>query len=224
VGTKSGQIRFDTNDANESLFNFEITGVVASGTVVAGDYNRDGLVNSLDYQVWRSAFGLVGANLPADGNRNGIVDTADYVVWRKSVGNSAGANSIAAGGETVDQDDFGVSRVPFGPTSSSLTDGSASVAPIQARAESTAAQRAIGDSIFGAQSTWKEWALPPAVPVNGRNVPVSTVDDLLLLATDRVRRSSRQDSMLPHDDGQAVVEDGMSLIHRTLEWAIAEWP
>jgi hypothetical protein len=221
VGTKDGQIRFDTNDANESPFNFEITGVVASGTVVAGDYNRDGLVNALDYQAWRSAFGLVGTNLPADGNGNGIVDTADYVLWRKSAGNSAIA--IAAGGGAVDQDDSEARRGPFGPTSHSVTDGSATVALIQARAESAAARRAFDDSLFGGQTTWKELGLRPVVPIIGRHVAVSAGDDLLLLATDRVRRSTRQDYMPPHDDGQAVVEDGMSLIHGTLEVAIAEW-
>jgi hypothetical protein len=221
VGTKHGQIRIDTNDTSESLFNFEITGVVASVTIVAGDYNRDSIVNSLDYQVWRSAFGSVGANLPADGNGNGIVDTADYVVWRKSAGNSAIA--IAAGGGAVDQDESDVPRAAFGPTSASVTDGSAAVALIQTRAESTAAPRAFGGESFGGQSAWKEWGLPPVVPIIGRHVAVSTGDDLLLLATDRVRRSMRQDFMLPHDEGQAVVEGGMSLIYRTLELAIAEW-
>jgi hypothetical protein len=142
-------------------------------------------------------------------------------VWRKSAGNSAIA--IAAGGGVVDQDDSDVSRAPFGPTSPSASDGSAAVAPIQARAESTAARRAIGDALFGGQSTWKELGLRPVVRIIGRHVPVSTGDDLLLLATDRVRRSTRQDSLPPHDDGEAVVEDGMSLIHRTLELAIAEW-
>jgi hypothetical protein len=104
-----------------------------------------------------------------------------------------------------------------------VSDGSAAVALIQARAASAAAPRAIGDALFGGESTWKERRLPPAGPIIGRHVAVSAGDDLLLLAADRVRRSTRQDFVLPRDDGQAVVEDGMSLIHRTLESAIAEW-
>jgi VCBS repeat protein/uncharacterized protein DUF1573 len=223
MGTKSGQIRFATNDANENPFNFSITGVVAPVTIIAGDYNNDGLVNSLDYQVWRSTFGSVGTNLPADGNGNGIVDTADYIVWRNSVGNSATANSIAVCGGAEDQDHFDVVRAPFGPKSRSVTDGSAAVAPIQARTESTAAPNAISDAIFGGQSTWQEWDVPRVAPIIGQHVAVSTRDDLLLLATDRVRRPTRQDFMRPDADGQAVVDDGLCLIKRTLALATADW-
>jgi hypothetical protein len=49
-----------------------------------GDYNDDGHVDLLDYQVWRSEFDNP-AGL-ADGNGNGITDAADYVVWRKNAG------------------------------------------------------------------------------------------------------------------------------------------
>jgi hypothetical protein len=46
-----------------------------------GDFNRDGRVDSADYETWRRAFGS-HSNLGADGNFNGTVDAADYVVWR----------------------------------------------------------------------------------------------------------------------------------------------
>ncbi len=51
---------------------------------LAGDYNNDGHVDGLDYQVWRGEFDLPGGL--ADGNGNGITDAADYVVWRKNAG------------------------------------------------------------------------------------------------------------------------------------------
>jgi hypothetical protein len=224
MGTKSGQIRFATNDSNENPFNFSITGVVAPVTIIAGDYNNDGLVNSLDYQVWRSTFGSVGTNLPADGNGNGIVDAADYVVWRKSIGNGATANSIVACGEAEDQDDSDVARTPFGPISRYETDGSTAVAPIQARTESTAARNAISDAIFGGQSTWQARAVPRVGHIIGQHVAVSTGDDLLLLATERVRRSTRQDFVLPDPDSQPMVDHGLRLIKQMLALAIAEWP
>jgi hypothetical protein len=93
AGTKSGQISFTTNDPNENPFNFTITGVVTP----LGDYNMDGLVNSEDYQVWRSSFGRTGPDLAADGNGDGVVDTVDYVVWRNNLGAGSTSNSTASG-------------------------------------------------------------------------------------------------------------------------------
>jgi hypothetical protein len=46
-----------------------------------GDYNADGLVDAVDYSLWRSTFGSQSI-LAADGNGNGLIDTADYVIWR----------------------------------------------------------------------------------------------------------------------------------------------
>jgi hypothetical protein len=52
-----------------------------------GDYFPGGVVNDLDYTLWRLYYGT-SAVLLADGNLNGIVDTADYVVWRDNLGMS----------------------------------------------------------------------------------------------------------------------------------------
>ena len=59
-----------------------------------GDYNYDGLVDALDYQVWKSA---LGTNLgDADGNGNNIVDAADYTIWRDHfTGPGSGASASA---------------------------------------------------------------------------------------------------------------------------------
>jgi cytochrome c peroxidase len=50
-----------------------------------GDYNGDGVVNTSDYQVWRSNLGDASA-LVADGDGSGVVDAADFVTWRKNLG------------------------------------------------------------------------------------------------------------------------------------------
>jgi cytochrome c peroxidase len=50
-----------------------------------GDYTGDGIVDSADYDVWRSSFGDT-TSLVADGNNDQIVDARDYVIWRKNVG------------------------------------------------------------------------------------------------------------------------------------------
>jgi hypothetical protein len=55
---------------------------------VDGDYNRDGVVNQFDYDVWRQSLGST-TWLFADGNLDRVVDTADYVTWRNGFGQSA---------------------------------------------------------------------------------------------------------------------------------------
>jgi glucose/arabinose dehydrogenase len=68
--------------------------------MIPGDYNRDGVVNNSDFQVWRSAYGQAGASLAADGNGNGIIDASDYIIWRKYNGTSvlgSGAGDGLAG-------------------------------------------------------------------------------------------------------------------------------
>ncbi|HEY3395391.1 MAG TPA: right-handed parallel beta-helix repeat-containing protein [Lacipirellulaceae bacterium] len=62
---------------------------------IAGDYDGNGIVNGLDYDVWRAAFGNVtGA---ADGNGDGTVNAADYVVWRAGFARASVASAAVIG-------------------------------------------------------------------------------------------------------------------------------
>ena len=64
--------------------------VVASVTVLPGDYDRDGGVGASDYTVWRDTLGqFVASGTGADGNDNGLVDLADYAVWKTKFGAAA---------------------------------------------------------------------------------------------------------------------------------------
>ena len=58
---------------------------------LAGDYNDDGIVDSVDYTVWRDNLGS-HVTLPGD-TTPGAVTPADYDVWRSNFGNVAGGLS-----------------------------------------------------------------------------------------------------------------------------------
>ena len=51
---------------------------------LAGDYDRSGVVDGLDRDAWRQAFGSSEpADYRADGNYDGIVNGQDYAIWRE---------------------------------------------------------------------------------------------------------------------------------------------
>jgi enterochelin esterase family protein len=73
--------------------------LIGSPEHLTGDYNRDGLVDSSDYLVWRKTLGrevLLGVG--ADGNTNGVVDPDDYLIWKNHFGSAA---AVGQGGREV---------------------------------------------------------------------------------------------------------------------------
>lgn len=61
--------------------------------VLQGDYNKNGVVDTADYIVWRNTLNQSGTGLPADGNGNGNIDSGDYGLWRAHFGQTAGSAS-----------------------------------------------------------------------------------------------------------------------------------
>lgn len=60
-----------------------------------GDANMNGVVEPVDYTIWRTNFGSTTL-LAADHNDNGIVDAADYTIWRDHLGLAIGSGGATA--------------------------------------------------------------------------------------------------------------------------------
>jgi hypothetical protein len=61
-----------------------------------GDYDKNGIVESADYGLWRQLFGTVGTS-DADGNNDSVVDGADYVIWRRGFSAGGSGSGIVQG-------------------------------------------------------------------------------------------------------------------------------
>jgi endonuclease I len=89
--------------------------VMASFELLAGDYNRDGVVDAVDYTVWRNTYGAsVAAFEGADGNGNTMIDDADYGVWRDNYGNVAPPPGSGGLASTVVPEPTSLSLIVFG--------------------------------------------------------------------------------------------------------------
>lgn len=84
------------NDDGLGRFNYMR---VLQHSLMAGDFDANGVVNDADYTTWRNDFGRLAHTTGADQNHNGIVDAADYVIWRKAM--MAGAGGSGASTEPV---------------------------------------------------------------------------------------------------------------------------
>ena len=76
-------VRATSTDGSTADASFTIN--LQSANPIPGDYDSSGVVDNLDYDLWRNTFGSI-ADLRADGNQNGTVDAADYTVWQDNLG------------------------------------------------------------------------------------------------------------------------------------------
>jgi fibronectin-binding autotransporter adhesin len=89
VGNLAGRdlfISYTAGDGNDvALF---------TAPALSGDFNGDGIVDAVDYTVWRNNLGDATENdINNAGDGQGGVDAADYGVWKQHYGNSQGSGS-----------------------------------------------------------------------------------------------------------------------------------
>jgi hypothetical protein len=78
----------------------------ASLTVIlAGDYNKNGVVDAADYTVWRDTLGSM-TDLRANGDNTGasagVINSADYALWTANFGQHAGSGAAAIASASSD--------------------------------------------------------------------------------------------------------------------------
>jgi hypothetical protein len=82
---------FSTSIAARTLQLF----IISEAEVLAGDYNDDGVVDAVDYTVWRNALDG-GGTLENETESLGVVDQFDYEAWKANYGNTmAGAGGLS---------------------------------------------------------------------------------------------------------------------------------
>jgi hypothetical protein len=75
------------------------TGIVMYGSLLSGDFNRDGKVDAGNYVLWRAMNGQqVARGFGADGNGDGMIDNSDYDLWRSNfdIAGSGAGNGLSA--------------------------------------------------------------------------------------------------------------------------------
>jgi hypothetical protein len=187
-----------------------------------GDYNNDGFVNAADYTLWRNTLGTTGLEPydGADGSGDGTIGPEDYGVWKSNFGESlqgagGGAAALALTEPVVESD-----AAIVAPPAESIA------APAAVKVD---AVRVSDGATLAARSARHDSAAPPRKQNNSFRVVESARDQLLLLlASDRLEYSSRQDSSVIHDRGNddhhaddLVKQD---LLDDPLALALAEWP
>jgi endo-1,4-beta-xylanase len=83
---------------NDETFLLDLTkgNSLYSLVAAAGDFNGDGIVDAVDYTVWRDTHGST-TDFRADGNGDRMIDDADYAIWKSHFG----TNYLAGGGQSA---------------------------------------------------------------------------------------------------------------------------
>jgi hypothetical protein len=89
TGTFTNAILPDLPGGLQFELDYTPTAVNLAVAGIAGDYNKNSIVDAADYVVWRKTYLQSGSALSADGDFDGVVDDDDYDVWLAAFGQMA---------------------------------------------------------------------------------------------------------------------------------------
>lgn len=85
-------LRFSDENIAGAQNNKDLTLSLSGTVILAGDFNRDGTVDSSDYILWKKTYGMtVAAFSGADANGDTMVDALDLGWWQTNFGAIAGS-------------------------------------------------------------------------------------------------------------------------------------
>lgn len=106
------EVRFDDENVDDDLTSLQMASkergaepgpqllLSLSASPLAGDYDRNGIVDADDYEVWSRDYG--STSTAADGDGSGDIGAGDYLIWRKNFGKSLpGVIGGRGGGEAA---------------------------------------------------------------------------------------------------------------------------
>jgi hypothetical protein len=83
-------LRFSDENIAGAQNNQDLTLSLTGSVVLAGDFNRDGIVDAADHIVWKKTNGTSTAAFSgADADGSGFVDPADLTWWQQNFGQTA---------------------------------------------------------------------------------------------------------------------------------------
>ena len=199
----NGARGFGGGNADAKLVRVEFLGNLPTLT---GDYNQDNVVDAADYVVWRKTVDST-TDFRADGNGDGVIDAGDYDVWRANFGATlASPGTASAMAAATDSEALGKSPVDTSsePNSASVARGIALETPLSR----------------------KDAAVEKAVRNNQRPSAESDGNDLLLLATDKIRSPWRHHSLVSEhgrNNHREDDDDNGSLVDEALSAVLSAW-
>ena len=73
-------------DSTKALGTAQLKPIGSDYCLIAGDFDNNGILNNLDYNLWRQNASMFNEYFPVDADGNGLINNLDYNLWKANVG------------------------------------------------------------------------------------------------------------------------------------------